>query len=1459
MELQCHIRSTRRLFLENPPATDNDDQIIYRERFVVYGAGEGPGAELVIAEADRELSAIVPSREERATPKKLWNATDIPQDQLLPSTFPAFMSLADIEGLPDAAVQSTAFKCGGYGWAARSRVFFGDTAPSAFPTGADHAGPSFDPSLLDRHANLTAEGTAPDPEKIGKARALPMHRFGWWATDAPGRRISSPATKPFHVSALADVGQGSPPSARTDPLRGRGTSEDEAGSRGKPAGSPGRQQISRLDAALAHILILINRARRHHDTQDQAYLDITLGLRRRVDPPLLDSFVGSPILLADIEKPRTESSTAGIGAIAGSIKRTMSKFTAVAVSAYLYDAAHEVSPQRLWQGFLGSRHTLVTSWVRARAYEVAFCAMGGLARAVLCAALAATATAVRTMIPPSSFNSQSDFDADWAYNYPWGTDHNGGARMDRRQVQFSNGMLTLTARKVSGQPDAVHGGKNIKINYLSGAIHAREHFNVSRGGGYDFTGEFKATTTRGTWPAFWLTAVNGWPPEIDMAEWKGSGKISFNTFNTSSVLSWKDVAYPTPDRFHSIKCEVRDINQRDVSVKFYMDGTLIDTHVGGNFFGKPMIINLQMEGSSGAPGPSSDTVYQLVTTPTADTPGTCIVLHFDNQRYVFGNIAEGTQRAMVQRKVALNKAENLFLSGVINWQNAGGLMGTILTIADVLASAKENQDENARKKKNKAGLAADNVMPRLNIHGGKNLAHFLATSRRFIFRKGLPLRPQEIRHDPRLAEQQNNEPDFKDSNINVWYMPIESSNSRPTTSRKRSHEEFSEQVGGGSRRNQTPSSDADENQKLVETVVTQMFDSDWKMDALVETTLHQAKLPAKLFVRDEKGHIQVYSGPIPGGNEPVPDIPVLVRQPWPGAMVQALPRTTPSTQSMCYIVKGHDRRGRFNPKEAEKRGVAKPDYKILTMGQNVTGKDGTVVTPQMVLEPNVPGKGFAVVDVPDTSYIESLVKRTEWSTEEMMKGIHVFFWLLGPGVANDPRLQDFMTKMSSMRHIVTSSDTCSNRISLESAATQAYKLHCIDPERFPLPIFDNERSLLNTPVPSTSAYEVGQTGKTVQFAPQFLHQDDKVIPFPDIKNLAMGDTSKELREEVQQLAEQARTKISNPELLEKIEKVESDIPNRDAEVITLGTGSALPSKYRNVSATLVRVPGYGNYLFDCGENTLGQLRRVFGNELPEVIRDLKAIWISHLHADHHLGTAGVIRAWHDATSKSEETAKSKLVVASHVHMLDWLREYADVEDYGHERLVPVEFRNWDSVTKAARPRIFTTKETEAFGLAQIDACFVNHCYGALATVFTWPSGLKVAYSGDCRPSDAFARMGRGATLLIHESTFDDELRGDAVAKKHSTMSEAIDVGRRMGARRILLTHFSQRYQKIPILEEHFEVRAEEGDEARAEEKAKLDEVILVAFDYMRVRLGHFRKAQAFLPAIQKLFEDVETQ
>ena len=81
----------------------------------------------------------------------------------------------------------------------------------------------------------------------------------------------------------------------------------------------------------------------------------------------------------------------------------------------------------------------------------------------------------------------------------------------------------------------------------------------------------------------------------------------------------------------------------------------------------------------------------------------------------------------------------------------------------------------------------------------------------------------------------------------------------------------------------------------------------------------------------------------------------------------------------------------------------------------------------------------------------------------------------------------------------------------------------------------------------------------------------------------------------------------------------------DIEVTTLGTGSALPSKYRNVSATHLHVPSLGGILLDCGEGTLGQLRRCFGpDKTSDVYHDLRMIFISHMHGDHHLGLQALL-------------------------------------------------------------------------------------------------------------------------------------------------------------------------------------------------------------------------------------------
>ena len=215
--------------------------------------------------------------------------------------------------------------------------------------------------------------------------------------------------------------------------------------------------------------------------------------------------------------------------------------------------------------------------------------------------------------------------------------------------------------------------------------------------------------------------------------------------------------------------------------------------------------------------------------------------------------------------------------------------------------------------------------------------------------------------------------------------------------------------------------------------------------------------------------------------------------------------------------------------------------------------------------------------------------------------------------------------------------------------------------------------------------------------------------------------------------------------------------------------------------------------------------------------------------------------------------------------------------------------------------------TAATGLSNLVVCSVPHCYGSMAVSLTFPNGFKVSYSGDCRPSKSFAKIGRDSTLLIHEATFDDELQGDAEAKKHSTTSEAIGVAMAMRAKRVLLTHFSQRYQKIPNMVglTNAEVKLEDTEEAQdmttgideavesadaiiaaAESMDVQDEVsekgeaegsgditssvvrrvmdpqillrdmkIGVAFDYMRVKVGEIAHLEKYSPALVKLFEE----
>jgi ribonuclease Z len=66
--------------------------------------------------------------------------------------------------------------------------------------------------------------------------------------------------------------------------------------------------------------------------------------------------------------------------------------------------------------------------------------------------------------------------------------------------------------------------------------------------------------------------------------------------------------------------------------------------------------------------------------------------------------------------------------------------------------------------------------------------------------------------------------------------------------------------------------------------------------------------------------------------------------------------------------------------------------------------------------------------------------------------------------------------------------------------------------------------------------------------------------------------------------------------------------------------------YRHlVSSTVVDIPDFGCVLLDAGEGTLGQLQRRYGSKLwSDVLSRLKMIFISHMHADHHIGLRRIL-------------------------------------------------------------------------------------------------------------------------------------------------------------------------------------------------------------------------------------------
>ncbi|MCV7361473.1 ribonuclease Z [Mycolicibacterium neworleansense] len=267
------------------------------------------------------------------------------------------------------------------------------------------------------------------------------------------------------------------------------------------------------------------------------------------------------------------------------------------------------------------------------------------------------------------------------------------------------------------------------------------------------------------------------------------------------------------------------------------------------------------------------------------------------------------------------------------------------------------------------------------------------------------------------------------------------------------------------------------------------------------------------------------------------------------------------------------------------------------------------------------------------------------------------------------------------------------------------------------------------------------------------------------------------------------------------------------ELIVLGTASQVPTRHRNHNGYLLRWDGEG-LLFDPGEGTQRQLL-LAGVSASAVTR----LCLTHFHGDHCLGVPGVLQrlsldgathplhAYYPASGQEYFT---RLRHASLFHDTLDVREHpisADgpVADGAFGRL---EVRELDHSVPSigyrlveADGRRIVPELLASFGIAgpavgalqTTGAARVGDREVRLSDVSEPRRGQRVAFIMDTRLCDAAFALAQDVDMLVIEATFlhaDTEL---ASRYGHLTARQAGRIAAESNVRRLVLTHFSQRY------------------------------------------------------------------
>jgi len=277
----------------------------------------------------------------------------------------------------------------------------------------------------------------------------------------------------------------------------------------------------------------------------------------------------------------------------------------------------------------------------------------------------------------------------------------------------------------------------------------------------------------------------------------------------------------------------------------------------------------------------------------------------------------------------------------------------------------------------------------------------------------------------------------------------------------------------------------------------------------------------------------------------------------------------------------------------------------------------------------------------------------------------------------------------------------------------------------------------------------------------------------------------------------------------------------------LGSSSATPTTERNPTAQLLS-HAEKLFLIDCGEGTQVSLRKMHIH-----FQRIKHIFISHLHGDHFYGLIGLVSSMH-------LLGRTKPLFVYGPPMLKEILEL-QLKASMTTLLYPLEFRETQAektqilfedehIAVSSFPLlhripttgfIFTEKVSErkirkdVIDLLKIPVHLLPKIKaGADYTaadgmvhpnsVITIdpPAPRTYAFCSDTAYFEDIIPMVQGADVLYHETTFMNNREANAADKFHSTTGQAATIAKKAGVKKLLIGHYSARYDDLqPLLDE----------------------------------------------------------